>query len=101
MSLNRLSQNWGPVQVAIVVADSFQGRGVGSALASHLVEAALRLRLNRLVAFVLLENRQMQAILERLGFTFGAIGMGCIREGQLLLARASGKSCFNEVKRAA
>jgi RimJ/RimL family protein N-acetyltransferase len=65
------------------------------------VKFGKRLRLNRLVAFVLLENRAMQTILERCGFEFKATPTGNTRQGQLLFSATSATYGSNEFDRVA
>jgi acetyltransferase len=101
VGIGSLSREGSEAEVAALVTDSFQGRGIGSALVCRLVEFGRKLRLNRLVAFVLLENRRMQTILERLGFKFGATATAGVREGRLVLSTAAGTYSSNELKRAA
>jgi RimJ/RimL family protein N-acetyltransferase len=54
-------------EIAVTVADAWQGRGVGRALTRHLVGAAQRRGLRSLVAAVLPENVRMFRILTSLG----------------------------------
>jgi acetyltransferase len=86
VGVGSLSREGSEAEVAFIVADSLQGHGIGSALVSRVVDFGRQLRLDRLVAFVLPENRQMQKILERLGFKFRGISTGGVREGQLLVS---------------
>jgi acetyltransferase len=57
-------------QVAIVVADEWQGRGIGARLLELLIEAARARGLVRLEGEVLAENVAVRALLGRLGFSF-------------------------------
>jgi acetyltransferase len=57
-------------QVAIVVADEWQGRGIGARLLELLMEAARARGLVRLEGEVLAENTAVRALLSRLGFSF-------------------------------
>lgn len=61
--------NTGTAEFAIVVADAFQGAGVGSRLLSALVEAARDAGVRRLSDVTLAHNRGMLAIARSLGFT--------------------------------
>jgi RimJ/RimL family protein N-acetyltransferase len=54
--------------LAITVADEWQGRGIGSRLAARLVRAARANGITRLTALTLRENSAARALLERLGF---------------------------------
>lgn len=55
-------------EIAFAVADSWHGRGLGSALAGRLVEHARRSGLAALTASTLSENGASHALLRRLGF---------------------------------
>jgi RimJ/RimL family protein N-acetyltransferase len=59
----------GRAEVAFFVVDSFQGQGIGSILARHLVRIALESGLSELVADVLAENGGMLNVLKKQGFT--------------------------------
>jgi RimJ/RimL family protein N-acetyltransferase len=54
-------------EVAFVVADSWQGRGLGTLLYDHLAERARRLGVRRFVAEALAHNRRMLAVFRRAG----------------------------------
>jgi acyl-CoA synthetase (NDP forming)/GNAT superfamily N-acetyltransferase len=55
-------------EVAFVVADAHQGRGIGSVLLEHLVEIARELQVSRFEALVLAENRTMMRVFLDAGF---------------------------------
>lgn len=55
-------------EVAFVVADAHQGRGLGSILLEHLAGAAAENGLNRFVAEVLAENRSMVMVFREAGY---------------------------------
>ncbi|HTZ45405.1 MAG TPA: GNAT family N-acetyltransferase [Jatrophihabitans sp.] len=55
-------------EVAFVVADAHQGRGIGSVLLEHLVEIGRELRVRRFEAVVLAENRTMMRVFLDAGF---------------------------------
>ena len=55
-------------ELAVIVSDRFQRRGVGSAIVRQLVEFARAEKLERITASMLLENRPMQKVFERAGF---------------------------------
>ena len=55
-------------EVAFVVADAHQGRGIGSVLLEHLVEIGRELDIVRFEALVLAENRQMMRVFLDAGF---------------------------------
>ncbi len=54
-------------EVAITIADAFQGRGVGSRLMKVLVQQAARIHVDRLIAHVSPTNRAMRRLLEKSG----------------------------------
>lgn len=53
-------------EIAVIVEDAWQGRGLGSRLLEHLVEISKRQGFTHLVALVLATNTGMQRVLERL-----------------------------------
>jgi acetyltransferase len=55
-------------ELAVIVADSFQKRGIGTEIVRQLVDFARDEKLVRITATVLFENRPMQKVFERLGF---------------------------------
>jgi acetyltransferase len=55
-------------EFAIVIADSWHGRGIGARLLSKLVEVARRRGLKRLYGDILAMNRPMLALATKLGF---------------------------------
>ncbi len=55
-------------ELAVIVSDQFQKRGLGTALVRQLVDFARDEKLSRVTATVLFENRPMQKIFERAGF---------------------------------
>ena len=55
-------------EVAFVVADAHQGRGIGSVLLEHLAETARELRINRFEALVLMENTTMMRVFLDAGY---------------------------------
>ncbi len=58
-------------EFAIVVADAWQGRGIGRRLLGKLVEIAHRGGLKRLYGDILAMNRPMLELVRKLGFTLG------------------------------
>jgi RimJ/RimL family protein N-acetyltransferase len=56
-------------EVAFVVVDSWQGRGVGTALFAHLVDRARELGIYRFIAQTLPENGPMLAVFRHAGLT--------------------------------
>ena len=58
----------GTAEVAFVVADAHQGRGIGSVLLEHLAEAAREVGISRFEALVLSENAQMMRVFLDAGY---------------------------------
>jgi acetyltransferase len=56
-------------EFAIVVADSWQGRGIGGRLLAKLADVARRRGLKRLHGEILAINRPMLGLVRKLGFT--------------------------------
>ncbi|MFZ2017018.1 MAG: GNAT family N-acetyltransferase [Nocardioides sp.] len=54
-------------ELAVIVEDAYQGRGIGTRLVRHLLELAQRLAIEAVVATVLAENAEMLAVLEATG----------------------------------
>lgn len=67
-------------ELAIVVEDEWQGRGLGTVLLEHLFEAAARRGIRRLCADVLAENDGMLRLLRRVGTIDGSrVEQGVVR----------------------
>jgi RimJ/RimL family protein N-acetyltransferase len=67
-------------EVAFVVGDPFQGRGVGTLLLKHLAAIAGHLGITSFEAHVLYSNRQMMEVFEHSGFTMTSRGtQGMVR----------------------
>jgi len=58
----------GRAEIAFIVVDTWQGRGVGSLLLRHLIKLASGAGLNELTAEVLPENVAMIKVFEKFGF---------------------------------
>ena len=58
----------GEAEIAIIVSDNFQRRGIGTEVVRQLVDFARDEKLGRLTATLLFENRPMQKVFEKLGF---------------------------------
>lgn len=58
----------GQAEMAFVVVDAWQGRGIGSLLMRHLIEIARAAGLHELTAEVLAENVQMLSVFNKFGF---------------------------------
>jgi acetyltransferase len=56
-------------EFALVVADSWQGRGIGTRLMAKLIDAARRRGVKRLYGEILATNRPMLGLATKLGFT--------------------------------
>jgi acetyltransferase len=59
-------------ELAVIVSDTFQRRGIGSQLVRLLIDFGREEKLERITATVLQENRAMQKIFEKEGFVFKA-----------------------------
>jgi acetyltransferase len=71
MGVARLSRNRAApaeAEFSVLVGDRFQRRGVGTLLVGRLLEVGRAENLRRITAEILLDNRPMQRISERLGF---------------------------------
>jgi acetyltransferase len=55
-------------ELAVIVSDQFQKRGIGSEIVRQLVDFARAEKLERITATMLLENRPMQKVFEKAGF---------------------------------
>jgi acetyltransferase len=58
-------------EFAIVIADAWQGRGIGRRLLAKLIEAAGRRGVKRLYGDILATNRPMLELARKLGFELG------------------------------
>jgi acetyltransferase len=72
-------------EVAALVTDAFQGKGVGRELVSRLVRFGKEEKLERLVAVVLPDNLAMRKLLEGQGFVFSSGAEVDVLEGELTL----------------
>lgn len=72
-------------EVAALVTDAFQRKGVGRELVARLVRFGKDEKLQRLVALVLPENVAMRKLLEGQGFVFSSWGGADVLEGELTL----------------
>lgn len=68
------------VEMALVVADAWQRRGIGRALAERLLPAASDAGYDTVRASVLAENRAALALMRSLGFTAPAASVGPVLE---------------------
>jgi len=70
LGIGRLTRVHGTddAEMAVLVSDDFQGRGLGSELIAQLINIARQEKIARITADILGENRTMQRVCERLGF---------------------------------
>lgn len=75
VAIARLSRIEGTnaAEFAILVRDAYQGKGIGTKMVARLLEIARAERIDKVVAEILNENREMQHICRRLGFTLSAL----------------------------
>jgi acetyltransferase len=71
LGVGRMSKVFGTdeAEIAVVVSDAWQNRGLGKELVARLVTVGADEKLSRLTADILPENREIQRLCERLGFT--------------------------------
>ena len=55
-------------EFALLISDSFQGKGLGTELLRRLVEIGRKERVGRIVGYILAGNRSMLDVCRRLGF---------------------------------
>jgi ribosomal protein S18 acetylase RimI-like enzyme len=72
-------------ELALAVADAWQRRGIGQALAARLVERARANGITALTGSTLSGNRAARALLDRLGFRVSSVSSGVL-EAELALA---------------
>jgi acetyltransferase len=70
LGVGRLSKIHGSnsAEFAVVVTDKCQHKGLGTKLTERLIEVARHEKLNRMVAYTLQENHDMQNMCKKLGF---------------------------------
>jgi acetyltransferase len=65
-----IADPWGEAaEYAILVADEWQGQGLGSQMTDYIIEIAKDMELQRLYASVMASNKGMISLFERKGFT--------------------------------
>jgi AcrR family transcriptional regulator/L-amino acid N-acyltransferase YncA len=76
-------------EIAVIIEDAYQGRGIGTRLLRHMLEMAERLGFQNVVGSVLAENAEMQRVLEatRLDWTREVNGAVVIMRAPLRLSR--------------
>ena len=77
LAVGRLSKLHGSddeARLSMLVADPYQGLGIGSELASKMVEVAKGERLHRLTAALTPDNAVMRRVFEKLGFSLETTG---------------------------
>jgi len=74
--LQRLRQKPEEAEVAVVVADPFQGAGLGSELLRRLIDVGRREKVKRLWADILADNSKMRRLCESLGFKIQSGDLG-------------------------
>jgi acyl-CoA hydrolase/GNAT superfamily N-acetyltransferase len=79
-----ISQETHMAEVAFIVADEFQNRGIGTELLSYMTYLAKRQGLLGFTAEVLMENRQMLHVFEKMGFDMQKRGEGGVYELRML-----------------
>ena len=87
VAVGRLSRDRvSPVEAefSLLVADPWQGRGVGLELLGRLIEVGQREELSRIYSDVLAANLRMQRLCSRLGFTFDDEAGGVVRAERTL-----------------
>ena len=55
-------------EFAVVVTDQWQHKGLGTELTKRLIQIAKNEKLDRLVAYTLRENKEMQQMCKKIGF---------------------------------
>ncbi|MDB9524646.1 bifunctional acetate--CoA ligase family protein/GNAT family N-acetyltransferase [Oscillatoria sp. CS-180] len=81
LGIGRLSklQGTGTAEFAMLVADPFQRLGIGTELLKRLVQIARQENIERITAEILLENRAMQHVCQKVGFKLSPIGDGLVK----------------------
>jgi acetyltransferase len=81
VAVGRLSKFDDPTkaEIALLVLDGFQGRGLGSELLRLLIEAAREQKITQIEGEVLRDNLAMQKLMKKFGFRQRLIDPGCVR----------------------
>jgi acetyltransferase len=75
--LRRIDAN--DAELAVLISDEYQGRGLGTELSRRLVEIARAEKMERVIAEILPENTHMQRVCQELGFRMNQHSDGGIR----------------------
>ena len=81
VAVGRLSRLAHPMhaEVALLVLDELQARGLGTELLRRLIDAARAQKITRLEGEILRDNTAMQRLLKKFGFQARLIDPGCVR----------------------
>jgi acetyltransferase len=82
VGVGRLGKLYGvnEAEFAMLVADHFQGQGLGTELLRRLIQVGRDERIDRIIAEILPENVEMQRVCQKLGFQLSqAIGDGVVK----------------------
>jgi acetyltransferase len=74
-------------EMAVLVSDDFQGRGLGSELLRRLIDIGRLEKVERITADILAENRAMQRMCQRLGFQLKYDAEDATVKGEIRLAQ--------------
>ncbi|MCZ7649078.1 MAG: bifunctional acetate--CoA ligase family protein/GNAT family N-acetyltransferase [Planctomycetota bacterium] len=87
VAIGRLSKRHGAAEAsfALLIADRFQGRGLGTELLRRLVRVARDEKIERLAAGILAENKNMQSVCAALGFSLSPSGQDGVLIAELML----------------
>ncbi len=66
-------------ELAVLITDEYQGRGLGTELSRRLVEIARAEKMERVIAEILPENIHMQRVCRELGFRMDQQSDGGVR----------------------
>jgi acetyltransferase len=69
----------GEADFAMIIADDFQGKGIGTELMQHLLDVARDEKVHRITGTILNENQRMQQLCRRFGFILEASERDCFR----------------------
>jgi len=79
LAVGRLVREEKEAEFAVLISDKFQGHGLGTELVKRLIEIARADGLDRVIADILGENRQMIEICKLLGFRLEYSGEGVVK----------------------